>query len=258
MAPSQSRSGHTGITVLACSRETSRRVGPLAWVILEELALRAQGGSDASIETNVRALASELGVGKDTVAQALARLVNLGLVRCQPQRRGGRYAGSAYELDIETCRHFGVVLNGLTNKEIDVLAPPCPVPADPAQSDAIAPDRVAPAPAGPTAPAPAQPRPLPQPGAQSLFDLSDEPSPSLPDQPNDAPSLTPRSPIVSPSSPVPQTTLPATLPPSLPRSDQLDALAPGVRRGRVNVPGKGAGERSALNGNLNGEAGSGC
>ena len=45
---------------------------------------------------------------------------------------------------------------------------------------------------------------------------------------------------------------------ALPPSYQPDALAPGVRRGRVNVPGNGAGGRSALNGNLNGEAGSGC
>jgi excisionase family DNA binding protein len=44
----------------------------------------------------------------------------------------------------------------------------------------------------------------------------------------------------------------------LTRSNEPDALAPGVRRGRVSVPGNGAGERSALNGNLNEEAGSGC
>lgn len=44
----------------------------------------------------------------------------------------------------------------------------------------------------------------------------------------------------------------------LTRSNEPDALAPGVRRGRVNVPGNGAGERSALNGNLNGETGAGC
>ena len=44
----------------------------------------------------------------------------------------------------------------------------------------------------------------------------------------------------------------------LTRSNEPDALAPGVRRGRVNVPGNGAGGRSALNGNPDGEAGSGC
>jgi excisionase family DNA binding protein len=41
-------------------------------------------------------------------------------------------------------------------------------------------------------------------------------------------------------------------------SNQPDALAPGVRRGPVNVPGSGAGERSGLNGKLIGEAGSPC
>ena len=44
----------------------------------------------------------------------------------------------------------------------------------------------------------------------------------------------------------------------LTRSNQPDALAPGVRRGPVNVPGSGAGERSGLNGKLIGEAGSPC
>jgi len=44
----------------------------------------------------------------------------------------------------------------------------------------------------------------------------------------------------------------------LPPSNQPDALAPGVQRGRVNVAGNRAGDRSALNENLNGEVGSPC
>lgn len=44
----------------------------------------------------------------------------------------------------------------------------------------------------------------------------------------------------------------------LPPSNQPDALAPGVRRGPVNVAGNEAGEWLGLNGNLNAEAGSSC
>src|SRR5439155_25253411 len=69
--------------------------------------------------------------------------------------------------------------------------------------------------------------------------------------------------------PTPSETIPTAPPPTsttpgpdpyrgLPPSNQPDALAPGVRRGRVNVAGSRAGERSVLNGNLNGGAGSGC
>lgn len=242
--------------MLPCSRETSRSVGPLAWVVLEELALRAQGCSDAAIETNVRSLASDLGVGKDTVAQALGRLIDRGLVRCRAQRRAGRYAGSAYELNVETCRHVGLVLDGLATDDIPVPDAPCPVQPDPAQRDAIIPDRVGSAPAG--SPAPAPPRPLPQPGSQSLFDLCDGPSPHVPAQPNEPALLAPRSLTVSPSSPLTQPALPANPPSSLPRSFRPDALAPGVRRSGVNVARDGAGRRSSLNGSHDKEAGSPC
>ena len=95
MAEPLNRDGRAWIGVLPCSRVTSRAVGPLAWVVLEELALRAQVGEKLAIETNVRALSSDLGIGKDTVAQALSRLVDLGLVSSQAQRRAGRTAPSS-------------------------------------------------------------------------------------------------------------------------------------------------------------------
>jgi DNA-binding transcriptional ArsR family regulator len=238
--------------VLPRSRETSRSVGPLAWVVLEELALRTQCCSEAVVETNVRALASDLGVGKDTVAQALARLIDLGLVRCHAQRRAGRYTGSAYELDVETCRHVGLVLDGLTSDDIPVPDSPCPVQPDPAQRDAITPDTVGSAPAESTTPTPA--RPLPQSGSQSLFDLSDEPSPSLTVQPNDPPALTPRPPSSSPSSPRPEPAPPSSLRSSLTRSNRPDALAPGVRPSAINASGSAVNGAAAFNGNLNEEA----
>ena len=252
----QGRAGITGIAVLPCSRETSRTVGPLAWVVLEELALRTQGSGDPVLETNVRALASDLGVGKDTLAQALGRLIDLGLVRCQAQRRAGRYSGSRYELDVEACRHFGLVVDGLGINEDPLPVSSCPVQPDPAQRDAVAADTVA---GESTSRTPARPTRSPQPVPQSLFDLSDEDSPSVTAQPpSDLPPPTPLSPSATPPYPRPQPALPTTLPSSLPPSNRPDALAPGVRRGPVNVAGVRAGERSALNGNLNAEAGSSC
>jgi excisionase family DNA binding protein len=69
--------------------------------------------------------------------------------------------------------------------------------------------------------------------------------------------------------PTPSDTIPTAPPPTstptepdpyrtLKPSNEPDALAPGVRRDPVNVAGNRAGGRSALNGNLNGQAGSGC
>jgi excisionase family DNA binding protein len=74
---------------------------------------------------------------------------------------------------------------------------------------------------------------------------------------------------ISLPAPTPTETEPHTTPPALttsepgpyrvlPPSNRPDALAPGVRRGRVNVVGNEAGERSALNENLNDEATSPC
>jgi predicted transcriptional regulator len=249
--------------VLPCSRVTSRAVGPLAWVVLEELALRAQASGEAAIATSVRALSSDLGVGKDTVAQALGRLVDRGLVRCQAQRRAGRYAGSAYELDLEACRHVGLLLAGVAANEMPLPAPPCPATPDAVERDAVERDAADSATAAavraePKASASPPQRRVPEPGSQSLFDLSDEPSPSLTHQSNDLLRLTPLPSTASPSDPVPQHALPTAIPSSRTRSSQPDALAPEVRREGVNVARNGAGRRSSLNGSHDGEAGSPC
>jgi hypothetical protein len=148
------------------------------------------------------------------------------------------------------------VLDGLTSDDIPVPDSPCPVQPDPAQRAAITPDTAGSAPAEYTTPAPA--RPLPQPGSQSLFDLSDELSPSLTGEPNDPPALTPRRPASSLSSALPEPAPPSSLRSSLTRSNRPDALAPGVRHDPGNVALSGAGEPPGLNGNLNGEAGSPC
>src|SRR5713101_3605076 len=107
------------ITVLSASRATSQKVGPLAWVVLEELALRAEPEADGfAVETSVRDLATSVVSGKDATATALARLVDLGLVHCRTRRRAGRYAGCTYVLDPDACRRAGLILT------VAIEAPP--------------------------------------------------------------------------------------------------------------------------------------
>jgi hypothetical protein len=216
--------GDATITVASSSRGTRRLVGPLAWVVLEELALRAVAGNGAlAVETSVRDLAGSLGVGKDAIAAALARLTELGLVRCQTRRAAGRYAGSAYVLEVDACRRAGLVLRTPSMSVTPCPVKPCPVepcPVKPftAQRDAVHPDAIAAArPEGEPAPSPppAHDRgPLPQ----SLFDPSDASlsSPALPISP--PPSSTASSPDPDPS-------------PLFPPNPETDTSAPEVRQG---------------------------
>jgi hypothetical protein len=63
------------------SRTWRRRLGPLPWAVLEELALQAQPsphGWDAAV--GVRHLGAAVGITKDTAARALASLRSAGLV----------------------------------------------------------------------------------------------------------------------------------------------------------------------------------
>ena len=238
------------ITVLPSSRALCRRVGPLAWVLLEELALRAEVRPEGlTVETNVRELGATLSFGKDTVAKALGRLADLGLLHPEARRVAGRYAGNAYVVDVEACRRVGIVIT-----QVAVVSSPCPVAPCPVELDAAEADGVSLTATGLVGASPASRSAGPADSTfPSLFDL-----PDLPRTPPSHPLTQPPDPTTTSSLPTLQPDLPTTIPPSLPPSNQPDALAPGVRRGRVSVPGNGAGERSALNGNLNEEAGSGC
>jgi DNA-binding IclR family transcriptional regulator len=59
----------------------ARRVGPTAWTVLTALAIGAERVDGTVIaRASVRSLAANLGLNKDTVARALARLRQAGLV----------------------------------------------------------------------------------------------------------------------------------------------------------------------------------
>jgi hypothetical protein len=195
----------TAITVLACSRTTRRTVGPLAWLVLEELALSAEPGPEGFVvETSVRDLSDRLNVGKDAAASAVARLVDLGLVECRSRRRAGRYAGSKYVVDPAALRRAGLVLN---RRAVD--GSPCPLAPCPVAPDAVAPNTA---------------------------DRSDPSERSMLPSPTSLP-LVPLLPSTAPNLPAPSCNLPSTSRSLLtPTRQQHDTSAPGVRQ-------RGAGSR---------------
>lgn len=80
-----------------------RRVGPLAWAVLEEAALGVPpaGRSGSPVcSVSVRAVVDQLGVGKAAAARAISVLVDAGvLIRLPPARgRDGRFDRSGYLL----------------------------------------------------------------------------------------------------------------------------------------------------------------
>ena len=79
------------------AHELRRRVGPTAWVVLEEMLQRSTGDGDHVVaQVSIRALGSSLGLAKDTVARALRPLRELGAIEAIQARTstGGFDAGS--------------------------------------------------------------------------------------------------------------------------------------------------------------------
>jgi len=75
------------VVVRRSATEIKAAVGPVAWVVLEELALeRCIGGRDHVVATSVRRLAAAPRLDKDTVVRALHRLRDAGRLtpRLQP------------------------------------------------------------------------------------------------------------------------------------------------------------------------------
>lgn len=102
----------TTITVEPASQELRRRLGPTGWVVLEDLLLDAEPdtGGRLVVVSNVRRLAANLGLSKDTCARALGRLIDAGLVERMDGGRGagGRFSRGCYVLHPE--RVTGVTL----------------------------------------------------------------------------------------------------------------------------------------------------
>ena len=93
--------------VFPSSRHVKRAVGVMAWAILEDIALDAhidQAGRLVAT-TNVRRIADNLGVSKNTVATHLCRLRDAGFVLHEEGDHDdtGRYTVSRYVLDPSAC-----------------------------------------------------------------------------------------------------------------------------------------------------------
>ncbi len=86
----------------AC-RDVRADVGPVAWVVLEELVMSAEDGPRAvEVATTVRDLAAAIGLSKDTIASGLRRLIQHGLVTREDQRdrRSGCFGNSVYRVNL--------------------------------------------------------------------------------------------------------------------------------------------------------------
>lgn len=93
------------VVLTGAARDLRRRVGPVAWAVLEDVALDAvpDPGGCLVATTNVRRVAHQVGVSKDTAAAALTRLARLGLVERRPVLRaeGGRFGRSVYVVRLD-------------------------------------------------------------------------------------------------------------------------------------------------------------
>jgi hypothetical protein len=119
-----------------------REVGPLAWVILEELAALADPATH-SVAANTRDLATRQGVGEDTAARAFGNLRRARLVVAVSDRgAGGRFRSGRYELHVGGLMVLGVDVgvDGLDPRptvapDTALPGPATPDPVDPALGD---------------------------------------------------------------------------------------------------------------------------
>lgn len=100
------------LVVTADARLFRRAVGVMAWAVLEELLLDADVDAHGTLaaRTNVRRLAAQLGIGKDTAARALKRLARVGVVR-RVAARGERGALPTSSYCIDLARVAGLTVD---------------------------------------------------------------------------------------------------------------------------------------------------
>jgi hypothetical protein len=98
------------LTVANDASATRRELGPLPWLVLEELVLHAEREEgELSSPVGVRELAMTLGISKDTAARGVRRLIEAGFVQRIVTRIGaGRFGTTRYRLVLPS----GVGLTG--------------------------------------------------------------------------------------------------------------------------------------------------
>lgn len=120
------------IVVTAEARPLRRAFGVTAWAVFEELVL--DGDLDErgvlSASTNVRRVAAQVGVSKDTAARALQRLTRAGVVRRVVADRGagGTLPTSSYVVDLSKVDGITLDEGGPIVAAATVVAPRSPDP----------------------------------------------------------------------------------------------------------------------------------
>jgi hypothetical protein len=117
--------------VFPSSRLVKKAVGLAAWGVLEDIALDAtlDGQGRLVAETNVRRIADNLGLNKDTVTKYLRRLREYGFV-LQEETRGdgsGRYESCRYVLDPSACVER---FTNTPSRQVARRMEPCPKVSD--------------------------------------------------------------------------------------------------------------------------------
>lgn len=90
------------VVIGPASSELRRVLGPTSWAVLEEMALRSTDvGEHRVAQVSERALASSLGLAKDTAARAIRRLRDAGLVTAiQERTQSGIFDVGTYRLSV--------------------------------------------------------------------------------------------------------------------------------------------------------------
>lgn len=116
--------------VFPSSRTVKRAVGPVAWAVLEDIALEARIDDAGRLvsETNVRQIAVNLALNKNTVNRHLARLREYGFVLREEAREveSGRWEPCRYVLDPSACVERFTATPSSDPQTESPSAPPCP------------------------------------------------------------------------------------------------------------------------------------
>ena len=93
------------VVVGPAASELRRALGSTSWMVLEELLLCSTGPADGCVASvSVRALATSLGLAKDTVGRAIRRLRYAGLVTVAQQRTvAGIFDTGTYLIAVPDC-----------------------------------------------------------------------------------------------------------------------------------------------------------
>jgi hypothetical protein len=90
----------SAVVVDARAEPWRRRLGPAAWMVLEEAVLMAESAGSGRLQAGVseRRLCQCLGIGREAARRALTDLVDAGLLVRRPARRdsSGRFVNGAY------------------------------------------------------------------------------------------------------------------------------------------------------------------